>query len=35
MPAILFCFIYLYLSAAGTGPWSVDAMRQPEPARSN
>jgi len=23
--AILFCFIYLYLSAAGPGPWSVDA----------
>jgi putative oxidoreductase len=35
MPAILFCFIYLYLSAAGPGPWSIDAMRQPEPARSN
>jgi len=26
-PAILFCFIYLYLSSAGGGPWSVDAMR--------
>ena len=26
-PAILFCFIYLYLSAAGAGPWSIDAMR--------
>ena len=25
--AILFCFIFLYLSAAGPGPWSVDAMR--------
>jgi len=24
--AILFCFIFLYLSAAGPGPWSVDAM---------
>jgi putative oxidoreductase len=24
-PAILFCFIFLYLSAAGPGPWSVDA----------
>jgi putative oxidoreductase len=23
--AILFCFIYLYLSAAGPGPWSADA----------
>jgi len=26
-PAILFCFIFLYLSAAGGGPWSVDAWR--------
>lgn len=25
--AILFCFVFLYLSAAGPGPWSVDAMR--------
>ncbi|HEY0412162.1 MAG TPA: DoxX family protein [Allosphingosinicella sp.] len=24
--AILYCFIFLYLSAAGPGPWSVDAM---------
>ena len=22
---ILFCFLYLYLSSAGPGPWSVDA----------
>jgi putative oxidoreductase len=26
-PAILFCFIFLYLAAAGPGPWSVDATR--------
>jgi len=27
--AILFCFIFLYLAAAGAGPWSVDsAMRK-------
>ncbi len=26
-PAILFCFLWLYLSAAGGGPWSVDAVR--------
>lgn len=25
--AILYCFIFLYLSAAGPGPWSVDALR--------
>lgn len=26
--AILFCFVFLYLSAAGGGAWSVDAMRR-------
>jgi putative oxidoreductase len=26
-PAILYCFVFLYFSAAGPGPWSVDAMR--------
>jgi putative oxidoreductase len=35
MPAILFCFIWLYVSAAGPGPWSIDAMRHPEQARSS
>ena len=25
-PAILFCFVWLYLSAAGPGPWSLDAV---------
>ena len=25
--AVLFCFIFLYLAAAGGGPWSVDAAR--------
>jgi putative oxidoreductase len=25
--AILYCFIYLYLAAAGGGPWSLDAKR--------
>lgn len=25
--AMLFCFIFLYLAAAGPGPWSVDAQR--------
>ena len=23
-PAILYCFVFLYLAAAGAGPWSVD-----------
>jgi putative oxidoreductase len=27
-PAILFCFVWLYLSAAGGGPWSLDALRE-------
>jgi putative oxidoreductase len=27
-PAILFCFIFLFLAAAGAGPWSVDATRR-------
>jgi putative oxidoreductase len=25
-PAILFCFIFLYFSATGAGPWSLDAL---------
>jgi putative oxidoreductase len=25
--AILYCFVFLYLAAAGPGPWSLDAMR--------
>jgi putative oxidoreductase len=27
-PAIMFCFVFLYFSAAGAGPWSVDAARR-------
>ena len=27
--AVLFCFIWLYVSAAGPGPWSIDALREP------
>ena len=27
IPAILYCFIWLYYSAAGAGPWSLDARR--------
>jgi putative oxidoreductase len=26
-PAVLFCFLWLYFSAAGAGPWSLDALR--------
>jgi len=30
-PAVLFCFIWLYLSAAGPGPWSIDALLRRRP----
>jgi putative oxidoreductase len=26
VPAVIFCFVWLYISAAGPGPWSVDAL---------
>jgi len=26
--AVLFCFVFLYLWAAGPGPWSIDALRR-------
>ena len=26
--AILYCFVFLYLAAAGAGPWSLDAQRR-------
>ena len=26
--AILFCFVFLFLAAAGAGPWSLDAQRK-------
>ena len=27
MPAVLYCFLWFYFSAAGAGPWSLDAKR--------
>ena len=30
-PAILFCFVFLYLAAAGGGIWSVDALVRKRP----
>jgi putative oxidoreductase len=24
--AVLYCFVFLYLAAAGGGPWSLDAL---------
>jgi len=35
IPAALFCFVFLYLSSAGPGPWSLDAKlrkKAPPPA---
>jgi putative oxidoreductase len=35
--AALYCFVFLYLAAAGAGPWSVDALfgrGQPTPLRA-
>ena len=28
-PAVIYCFLFLYLSSAGAGPWSLDAKRGP------
>ena len=28
-PAALYSFLFLYFSAAGAGPWSLDALRRP------
>jgi putative oxidoreductase len=27
-PAVLYCFLFLYLAATGPGPWSLDALRR-------
>ena len=27
---VLFCFLWLFLAAAGPGPWSLDALRAPD-----
>ena len=31
-PAVFYCFFFLYLSAAGPGPWSLDAMLKKPPS---
>jgi putative oxidoreductase len=33
--AALYCFIWLYFSAAGAGPWSIDALRSSGRSSSN
>ena len=32
--AVLYCFIFLYLAAAGGGPWGLDALRSSKAAAS-
>lgn len=32
--AVLFCFIWLYISAAGPGPWSLDELRRGDGLRT-
>ena len=27
-PAVFYCFLFLYMAAAGPGPWSLDALRR-------
>ncbi|PWB71132.1 DoxX family protein [candidate division GN15 bacterium] len=27
MAAVIYCFVWLYFSAAGAGPWSLDSLR--------
>lgn len=34
VPAVLYCFLWLYFSAAGAGPWSLDAIREKRQQRS-
>jgi putative oxidoreductase len=34
-PAVFYSFLFLYLSAAGPGPWSIDALRHSEASRPN
>ena len=34
-PAAFYSFLFLYLSAAGPGPWGLDALRHPGSARSS
>jgi putative oxidoreductase len=34
-PAVLFCFVWLYVSAAGPGPLSLDAARGAAPRRDD
>ena len=35
VPAVLYCFVWLWLSAAGAGPWSLDALREARAKRGS
>ncbi|MDP2036369.1 MAG: DoxX family protein [Ignavibacteria bacterium] len=35
IPAVLYCFIWLYFSATGSGPWSVDSLLLKRKQRAN
>lgn len=32
-PAVLYCFLFLYIAAQGSGVWSVDAAKRRRPVR--
>ena len=32
--AVLYCFVFLYLTFAGGGPWALDRLRAPEATRA-
>ncbi len=34
-PAVLYCFVWFHFSAAGGGPWSLDALRGKRAVESN
>lgn len=34
-PAVLNCFIFLYIAAAGAGIWSIDSLMQTKPSAQN
>lgn len=33
-PAVLYCFVFLYIAARGSGVWSLDALRRRRPAHA-
>lgn len=34
-PAVFYCFLWLYISAAGPGPWSLDALLRRKPSTAS